>query len=203
MPDVARGFGNIRREDLLRTACKVIAERGFGHTRTVDIAQAAGVSQALLFYHFQTKERLFAQALSYAARRDLDALNRLEREGGSPSERLRALLRLYSPTGRSVSWPLWIDAWSESLRNPALEEMSRMLDLRWKRALRDIIADGVSEGVFTCPDPDGASWRLISLLDGLALQVTVHRRVLPRPRMTALVHTATATELGVSLDTLI
>ncbi len=193
---MARGFGRLRREDLLRTACDVIAARGFGHTRTADIAQAAGVSQALLFYHFETKENLFAQAFAYAAGRDLQALTAVENSTGPPLERLRALIRLYSPTGRPTSWTLWIDAWAESIRNAELEEMSRRIDLRWKEALRAIIDDGAGTGAFTCADPDGSTWRIVSLIDGLSTQATVHRRVLSRARLAEFIRTATAGELG-------
>src|ERR1044072_8531886 len=98
----------MRREGLLKVACEVIAAQGFGHTRTVDIARAAGVSQALLFYHFETKDKLFAEAFRYAAQRDLDALDTLEESGGPPLARLRGLLRLYSPIGPSKAWTLWI-----------------------------------------------------------------------------------------------
>jgi AcrR family transcriptional regulator len=180
----------------------VITAQGFGHTRTVDIAQAAGVSQGLLFYHFETKDNLFAQAFAYAAQRDLDALTKLEEAGGPPLNRLRDLLKLYSPSAKSKSWALWIDAWSESLRGTALEEVSRTIDLRWKQALRTILDDGIADGVFECPDPDASTWRIVSLIDGLAVQATVHKRVLTRARLAELVRTATAAELGISPDLL-
>ncbi|MEV7013144.1 TetR/AcrR family transcriptional regulator [Streptosporangium sp. NPDC051022] len=199
---MTRGFGRLRREDLLRTACDVIAAQGFGHTRTADIAQAAGVSQALLFYHFETKEKLFAQAFAYAAQRDLETLTKVEGADGSPLERLRVLLRFYSPTGRSKSWALWIDAWAESMRNAELEEMSRRIDLRWKQALRAIIDEGAEAGAFTCADPDGSTWRIVSLIDGLSTQATVHKRVLSQARLAEFVRTATAGELGLSPDAL-
>ncbi|WP_030918618.1 TetR/AcrR family transcriptional regulator [Streptosporangium amethystogenes] len=195
---MARGFGRLRREDLLRTACDVIAAQGFGHTRTADIAQAAGVSQALLFYHFETKEKLFAQAFSYAAQLHLDALAKVEGSGGSPLDRLRALLRFYPPGGKTKSWALWIDAWAESMRNSELEETSRRIDMRWKEALHAIIDDGVEAGTFVCADPEGSTWRIMSLIDGLATQVTVHRRLLSRARMTEFIQRATAAELGLS-----
>ncbi|TKK85618.1 TetR family transcriptional regulator [Herbidospora galbida] len=199
---MARGISRMRREDLLKVACEVIAAQGFGHTRTVDIAQAAGVSQALLFYHFETKEKLFAAAFGYAAERDLDNLEALLDSAGGPVDKLRAMLKLYSPSGKSKSWALWIDAWSESMRNPALEDVSRALDLRWKDALREILAAGADDGVFKCPDPEGAAWRLMSLIDGLTVQVTVHKRMLTRARLFELVRTAAAVELGLEPDQL-
>lgn len=180
----------------------MISAHGFGHTRTLDIARAAGVSQALLFYHFATKDQLFAQAFAYAARRDLDALARLERSAAPPLDKMRTLLRLYSPAGSAKAWRLWIDAWSESMRSAELEATSRRLDLRWKDACQRIVESGVETGVFTCADPEGATWRILCLYDGLAVQTTVHRRVLTRRRMHELVRTAVAMELGLNVGDL-
>ncbi|MEU7000626.1 TetR family transcriptional regulator C-terminal domain-containing protein [Nonomuraea sp. NPDC046570] len=199
---MTRGFSRLRRDDLLKTACEVISARGFGHTRTLDIAREAGVSQALLFYHFESKDHLFAQAFAYAARRDIEALAKLERSGGSALDRLRALLRLHSPTGSAKSWRLWIDAWAESMRSTDLEETTRRLDLRWQEAFQAIVEDGVAAGQFVCPDPEGTTWRLLSLSNGLAVQVTVHKKVLPRRRVAELLRTAAATELGLSPEDL-
>jgi hypothetical protein len=94
-------------------------------------------------------------------------------------------------------WRMWIDAWAESMRSADLEETSRRLDLRWKESLRAIVDEGVASGAFACADPDAATWRILSLVDGLAVQVSVHRRVLSRQRVAELVRTATAAELGI------
>jgi AcrR family transcriptional regulator len=164
----------------------------------MDIARAAGVSQGLLFYHFETKDRLFAQAFSYAARRHLEALNGVERSQRPPLERLRALLRLCSPAGSSEGWRLWIDAWAESMRSD-MEETSRRLELQGRVVLRGIIEAGVESGVFTCADPEAATWRIFALIDGLAIQINVHGKLLSRRRVTQLVRTAAVMELGVAV----
>lgn len=51
--------GNLRRSQLLRSAIDTFAHRGFAGTKTRDIASAAGVSEAILFRHFATKEDLY------------------------------------------------------------------------------------------------------------------------------------------------
>ena len=43
--------------------------------------------------------------------------------------------------------------------------------------LADQIREGVDAGLFVCDDPEGAAWRLSALLDGLAVQVMVHRNL--------------------------
>jgi AcrR family transcriptional regulator len=193
---VARRSAEVRLDALLRTACDVIVERGLANTRTADVAAAAGVSQALVFYHFETKERLLAQAFAYAAEQDLARLDAVLDSPASPVEKLRKILKWYAPTGSSKSWAMWIDCWAESLRVPELEKVSRRLDLRWKEALTDVIAAGVKDGEFTCDDPSGAAWRIIALIDGLAVQLTVHERVITRKQLSDWVRLAAGRELG-------
>ena len=193
---VTRRAAEIRLDALLRTACEVIAERGLANTRTADVAEAAGVSQALVFYHFATKDRLLAQAFAYAVEQDLARLDAVLRSSAPPLAKLRRMLRLYTPTGRATSWSMWIDGWAESLRTPELEKLSRRLDLRWRQDLAAVITAGVAEGTFDCPDPAGAAWRISAVMDGLAVQLAVHERVITRRQIAEWIRLVAARELG-------
>jgi AcrR family transcriptional regulator len=51
--------GEDRRRQLLRVAVASFAQNGFSGTKTKDIAAAAGVSEAILFRHFASKEDLY------------------------------------------------------------------------------------------------------------------------------------------------
>jgi AcrR family transcriptional regulator len=195
---VTRRAAEVRLDALLRTACDVILERGLPNTRAADVAAAAGVSQALVFYHFETKDRLLAQAFAYAAEQDIAHLDRIMASRSKPLVKMRAILKVYAPTGDSKAWAMWIDGWAESMRVPELEAVSRRLDLRWKEALTEVITDGVEAKTFTCDDPRGAAWRLIALIDGLAVQITVHRDVIMQRTLIGWVRTAAARELGLS-----
>jgi hypothetical protein len=48
----------------------------------------------------------------------------------------------------------------------------------------------------TCADPSGAAWRITAMLDGLAVQATVHDGLLSTRRINAWVRAAAAAELG-------
>lgn len=48
-----------RREAILQAAVPLFAEKGFHGVKTREIATAAGVSEALMFQHFENKEALF------------------------------------------------------------------------------------------------------------------------------------------------
>jgi AcrR family transcriptional regulator len=194
----------VRREEILAATVTEVQRSGLTQTRVSDIAGAMGVSPALIFYHFETKDRLLAEAFAYAAERDLVRLAKAVDAPGTATSRLRAVLRLYSPQGSSPpGWVLWVDAWAAALRSPELRRVSKRLDLRWKDAVADIIAAGVESGEFRCADPHAAAWRVTALIDGLAIQVTVHRGVLTRGEMADWVSGLAARELGLPLDALL
>jgi AcrR family transcriptional regulator len=196
---VARLTVDDRREEILRATVAQIAERGVAAIRVADVATALGVSTALVFYHFRSKDRLVAEAFAYAARRDLDRLAQVAGSGGSARQRLVRALRLYHPSGSAApGWRLWIDGWSAALREPELRRVCRRLDLRWRDTIAGLIAEGVTAGEFDCPDPEAAAWRITALIDGLSVQTTVHRGVLTRRQAEAWAYDQAARELGVA-----
>lgn len=52
---------------ILRLAVTLFSQRGFSGTTTREIAQAAGISEAMVFRHFATKEELYSAILDYKA----------------------------------------------------------------------------------------------------------------------------------------
>lgn len=59
--------GEERRLQLLAVAVSLFSKRGFRGTTTKEIAQAAGVSEAMVFRHFASKEELYAAILDHKA----------------------------------------------------------------------------------------------------------------------------------------
>ncbi|MER5181102.1 TetR family transcriptional regulator C-terminal domain-containing protein [Streptomyces sp. NPDC002896] len=191
-----------RREELLRAAVEQIEARGVAAVRIADVASALGVSNALVLYHFSTKEQLVAAAFAHAAEGDLAHLRKLLGRRTTAVRRLRAAVRWYAPTGQAKGWRLWIEGWAVALRDPALREVTRGLDQQWKAALAQVIAEGAAAGEFRCPDPMAAALRLTALLDGLAVQMTAYDGALSRARMTEWVDDALARELGLEREAL-
>ena len=62
-----RMAGEERRLQILAVAVSLFSERGFRGTTTKEIAQAAGVSEAMVFRHFATKQELYAAILDHKA----------------------------------------------------------------------------------------------------------------------------------------
>jgi len=62
-----RMAGEDRRRQILQVAIELFSKRGFGGTTTKQIADAAGVSEAIIFRHFATKQDLYAAILDFQA----------------------------------------------------------------------------------------------------------------------------------------
>src|ERR1043166_2227934 len=63
----SRMAGEERREQILSVAMTLFSNHGFRGTTTKEIAHAAGVSEAMVFRHFATKEELYAAILDHKA----------------------------------------------------------------------------------------------------------------------------------------
>jgi len=81
MKSASKISGEARRAAIIRTARTVFVDKGFNGTTTRELAEAAGVSEALLFKHFPSKEALYAAILRTC----------FEDEGSRIVERLRSL----------------------------------------------------------------------------------------------------------------
>ncbi|HTW18703.1 MAG TPA: TetR family transcriptional regulator C-terminal domain-containing protein [Mycobacteriales bacterium] len=199
----ARRAVDVRREEILRAAVDQIAERGFANTRVVDVAKALNVSTALVFYHFESKDRLLSEAFNYAAEQDLARLARIRASRAGAAGRLSRVLALYGPSRTPTpAWRLWIEAWAAALRVPELQAVSRRLDVQWKTTVAEIIAEGVATSEFCCPDPDGAAWRIIALIDGLAISSTVHAGLIGTSTRARWIRGVVAAEVGIPADRL-
>ena len=60
-----RMSGEDRRRQLLEVAIDLFSQKGFGGTTTKEIAAAAGVTEAMIFRHFATKQDLYKAILDY------------------------------------------------------------------------------------------------------------------------------------------
>ena len=68
MSSVPRLSAEARKEAIVEAVQDVFAEKGFDGTTTRELAKAAGVSEALLYKHFPSKESLYAAMLDACAK---------------------------------------------------------------------------------------------------------------------------------------
>ncbi|MCI0633164.1 MAG: TetR family transcriptional regulator [Actinobacteria bacterium] len=178
-----------RHQQILDAAARVITERGLAETRISDIAEQAGVSPGLILYYFDSKDRLLAEALTFANDQFYLRTSREIRRIPSASDRLRRLIDLSVPGylaeyGRLDEWALWIEVWVRALRDPEMAKDREVLDQRWRAQIAEIVRGGQASGEFTTTeDADELALRIATLIDGLAIQVILNDSEVTTERM--------------------
>jgi AcrR family transcriptional regulator len=171
---------HIRRPQLLRAAADVIVERGFASTRIADVAERAGTSPPAVLYWFRSKDELLAEALTVDEERfDAEMRERVDLLE-HPRDQLRLLIEAVA---KEYDWTLWIELWARALRDPVSRQARQRLDNRWHEEIAGVIRAGQEAGEFGEADADEVALLLTSLLDGLAVQVTLDDPDVGRERM--------------------
>jgi AcrR family transcriptional regulator len=180
----------VTRERILDAAIERIAGDGIDGVRIARIAMDAGVSTALVHYHFATREALLAEALehSYESAGDVPDV------GGDPVTRLKAMIDQCLPLPGELErdWVLWVELWLRAVRHPELRPTAAKLYARMKAWFRTAI----EEGEFAVADPGAVADRTLALIDGLGLRALLGDPEMPLERARAEVWHALAGDLG-------
>lgn len=194
------------RDRILQAAVELIAERGIGGARIAQIAKAAGVSTALVHYHFRTREVLLAETLDHAF--DLASAVRLRPPGetgeeggddGSAAKRLADVVEQSLPTsdpGRA-EWKLWAELWLGAARDESLRPIAAQMYGRYRAWIAAAIAEGVAAGEFAEVDPNDTADLAMALIDGLGLRVLLGDPSMPLGKARERIGEVLARELGV------
>lgn len=191
-----------RREAIIDAALSVALEKGLAATTVRDVAAVMGTSSGLIHHYFESMDEVLAAAFERVASDDLELTVSAMALAPTPTAAVIEYLRTYAPADKDWAFQFWLDAWAEAGRRPALQATSRRLNLAWQALLERTIVAGVESGEFRCADPSGAAWRILSLLDGLALQVVAHGTTVRRADVEGWTAAAAEVELGLALRAL-
>jgi AcrR family transcriptional regulator len=182
----------VSRERILDAAIERIASDGIDGVRIARIAMDAGVSTALVHYHFATREALLAEALEHSFERAGDV--RTAETGESASvQRLRGMIEqcLPLPGEQEQDWVLWVELWLRAVRHPELRPTAAKLYAR----MHAWFVDAIEAGGFDC-DADSVAVRVVALLDGLGLRALLGDPAMPVDRAREEVWDALAGAIG-------
>jgi AcrR family transcriptional regulator len=209
MTDAAEAAGTVgtadhRREQMLRAALDVIADRGYADTRIADVAERIGISPALVIYYFKTKDQLLTEAIRYSD--DTWYAYGQRRMAALPTATARieeivamACLPEADPEPRD-SWLLWLDFWVQAARNPEVASLRQKADERWRDLIVSLVVSGQEAGEFRAVDPGNFAILLSALLDGLAIQIALADPVVDPARAFELSMLFIADHLGFEWD---
>ena len=156
----------------MEAAARVIARRGVRGLRVEELAAEAGVSTALIYYHFgdrtgilrQTLEFISDRAERYTTERDPDA------QPLDPREELEQslLLELQDTATVRENSTAWGELRASAVFDPALREDLAKATLVWVQEIADLL--GRVRPMGTAPALAASAERLTALLEGLSVR---------------------------------
>ena len=193
---MARLSPDERRRAIVDAALTVALRKGLAATTVRDVAAEMGTSSGLIHHYFESMDDVLAAAFEKAAAADLAITVSAMESFTDPIAKLVAYLVSYTRVDQDWAFQIWLDAWAEASRRPAVRRASMNFNVAWQQLLVKAIESGIERGVMTCADPEAAAWRILSLQDGLSLQVVAHGTILDRITVSDWVARITEIELG-------
>jgi AcrR family transcriptional regulator len=160
-----------RKKQILLHAKQLFVTLGYHETTTDKIARAAGVSEPVLYRHFDSKKALFLEVLHEIREATIDRWQAASARLTNSLERLHAIFDAY--LGSTREHALEFRIMHRTLVETNDEEVTsclRSFYLDSEQLLAKVIAEGQRAGVFRKSlDPRVAAWELIRTALGYTL----------------------------------
>jgi TetR/AcrR family transcriptional regulator len=135
------------KEEILRVAAELFAERGICDVSMLEIAQAVGLGQSSLYYWYRRKELIVAELLQQVNRLPLAFARQLESKREAPDLQLYRLVRF--DVHNVCTFPLEItEIHRFSQRDPAAFETYWLERVELIHTIQQLVERGMGAGTF-------------------------------------------------------
>jgi TetR/AcrR family transcriptional regulator len=150
LPKVANGSD--RRIEILKSAAAAFRRRGYHGASVDEIASALEMTKGNLYYYFRNKEEILFACHDYSLDVLLALMTEVEADSSRPDEKLRRLILafIHMMLDELQGTALTLDL--QALSPPLLKRIIAKRD-RFDRGMRDIVQQGIDQGLFRPGDP--------------------------------------------------
>jgi AcrR family transcriptional regulator len=156
------------REAILDAAGRLFERFGYKKTTVDEIAHEAGIGKATIYVYFPSKAETALSWIDRSNDRLLQELRDIAQSEDSPADRLRLMLhrRVMARFDRVQHFAQSFDELFAPVRSALLLKRDQN-DHREAGALAEVIAEGVSRGLFSCEDASAAGYHLVLATNAL------------------------------------
>lgn len=164
-----------RKEDFLRAALQLFAERNFASVTIKDIAQSLGVNTALIYYYFENKTDLFRATIEFAFENAFANMRMLESGSANAADLISAWLdnhvERYAEIHRFVK--IALDYRGAPEHDPAIEATILNFYSKERDLLSRFVRLGIEQGVFKRVDSGRMAQFISTYLDGCMVRSVI------------------------------
>ncbi|MEX2447334.1 MAG: TetR/AcrR family transcriptional regulator [Solirubrobacterales bacterium] len=161
------------RRRLIDAGAEVFSRRGYRGAVLDEIAEQAGYTIGAIYSNFSTKHELFLAVLEdHVGGRIEEVARALEQASTSDAAIELSAADTVRHLRDDPTWlPLFIEYWSEAMREPAVRERFAEYQLETRRRLTELIGDWARKNDRQLPlDPDDVAVIIKALTNGIALE---------------------------------
>lgn len=161
-----------REMEIIRSAYRMMAHHGSHRLTLRDIAEEAGVSKALLLYHFGTKDALLHAAMQWALEGTAARIRQRLAPAMDARQAMAVLIEAVFVDARANRdfYLFYLDLVEHAARVPSFRGLFEMLTDIINSLYTEVIEAGMAEGVFTVTDAPLAARNMRALIEGTFLQ---------------------------------
>lgn len=157
-----------RRSEIVAAAAEIALGDGLERITLRGVADRLGVRPGLINHYFPVAEELVVEAFALAIAGERETLFSA---GGTPINRVAALIaRIESSESRALA-QLWLNARHLSRFHPALAESLAVQEEMDRDRLVALVDDGIRSGDFRTADALAAAVRIFTAVDGVGAYV--------------------------------
>jgi AcrR family transcriptional regulator len=161
-----------KQKSILDSALRLFADKGFDAVPTSLIAKEAGVSEGLIFRHFQNKVGLLNAIMQIGKEKveeELLVLSQLE----SPEEKIKQIMELPFHM-EEADYPFWRLVYS-------LKWQNEYYDDELGKPIKDILVDALTELKYT--DVESEADLILTYVDGFATTILLKSEVVDKDKL--------------------
>ena len=144
--------GTDRRIEILKSAAAAFRRRGYHGASVDEIASALDMTKGNLYYYFQNKEEILFACHDYSLDELLSLMDQVRAEASRPDDKLRklilAFIHMMLDELQGTALTLDLQALSPALMKRVIAKRDR-----FDHGLREIIQQGMDDGLFRPGDP--------------------------------------------------
>ncbi len=156
---------------ILNATFSIIYKKGIAGLTMRDVAEEAGINQALVHYYFNDKENLLAEFIQALLKRFIYNIEKRYRASDPPNKKLDSYLDASRDfvENQQELFVVLIDIWSFCFRDPALKENYASVNKRLTEVLQETLQEGKERERFRQLDARTLARLFVAFMMGLGM----------------------------------
>lgn len=153
------------RDDILDAAAQVFRQKGFHGASMADIAETVKLQKASLYHHVTSKQDILLALLDRALEMLFEHISTVTNQSFSPEEKLRRMISAYLQAMTENGDLAVVLLLEHRSLNPDLRSRHIPNRDKFEHLWRQVVTQGISEGVFREVDPVMATRSLFGIMN--------------------------------------